>query len=185
MSQTSALPIGRFVEPSVVSTHFHIRPNDTVADFGAGSGYFLSALHDAVGDTGVVYACEIQKQLIERIGDMARSSGLSSVKPVWGDLEAAGGIAIPDQSVDVGILINTLFVLADKETALAEIKRTLRPGALLYVIDWSESFQGLGPSPAMVITEQATIDLLEMNGFTLETTYPSGDHHYGLAFRKA
>ena len=50
---------GRFVIPDVVSTHFHFNPGDTVADFGAGNGFFLKPLSKAVGSDGIVYACEM------------------------------------------------------------------------------------------------------------------------------
>ena len=43
---------GRFVVPEVVSTHFHIKEGDIVADFGAGSGFFLKILSKAVGSEG-------------------------------------------------------------------------------------------------------------------------------------
>ena len=59
-------PTTRFVIPSVVSSHFHIRDGDIVADFGAGVGNFIPELSKRAGPDGRVYACEIQKNLIEK-----------------------------------------------------------------------------------------------------------------------
>ena len=64
----------RFVIPQVVATHFHLREGDVVADYGAGSGFFLPVLTSAVKGTGRVYACEIQKPLVEKLGDFARAT---------------------------------------------------------------------------------------------------------------
>lgn len=175
---------GRFVVPDVVGTHFHLKEGDIVADFGAGSGFFLKVLADGVGDTGVVYACEIQKALVDKLGDQARLQGLGTVQPLWCDLEEVNGIKIESNQVDVAVLINTLFIIQEKEKAIAEMGRTVRPGGKFFVIDWSESFAGLGPQPDQVISSQETIALFESNGFVLEREFPTGAHHYGIAFRK-
>ena len=170
--------------PEIVASHFHLKEGDKVADFGAGSGFFLKALTAGVGPSGKVYACEIQKSLVEKLGDYARLQGLSNVVPLWCDLEEVGGIKIPNETLDVGLLINTLFQFEHKEAALQEIRRVIRPGGMLHVIDWTESFGGLGPQEGNVVTKDQSISLLESQHFMLEREYPTGDHHYGLAFRK-
>jgi ubiquinone/menaquinone biosynthesis C-methylase UbiE len=175
---------GQFVVPDIVTSQFHLRPGDRVADFGAGTGFFLKPLSAAVGPEGHVYACEIQKQLVEKLGDFARLNGLSNIHPLWCDLEEMGGIKLQNNSLDSGILVNTLFQLELKEEAIREMRRVLRPGGVLHIVDWSESFGGLGPQQKDVITKQQTIDLVESLEFVLETEFPTGDHHYGVTFRK-
>ncbi len=181
---TFALP-GKFVIPEIVTSQFLLKEGDVVADFGAGSGFFLKALTGAVGPSGRVYACEIQKVLVDKLGDQARLLGLSNVSPVWCDLEEVGGIKIPAGTLDAGILVNTLFQLQLKAQALEEMRRVLRPGGLLHIVDWSESFGGAGPQPADVLTKEAAIALAETGHFVFEREFPAGDHHYGLSVRKA
>lgn len=179
------IPIGgRFVMPDVVATHFHLREGDLVADFGSGSGFFLRTLSAAVGDTGRVYACEIQKVLVEKLGELIRLQGLGNVHPLWCDLEESNGIKISTGELDAAILVNTLFMIEDKEVAIKEMARTIRSGGKFFIIDWTESFAGMGPQSNFVVTAAATTALLESNGFVFEREYPAGDHHYGLAFRK-
>jgi ubiquinone/menaquinone biosynthesis C-methylase UbiE len=173
-----------FVAPEIVISHFHIKDGDTVADFGAGSGYFLPELARRTGSHGRVYACEIQKVLVEKVGEQARQLGLSNIHPLWCDLEEPGGIKIKDDMVDVGLLANTLFQIQDKEVAVLEMGRTIRTGGRLIIIDWSDSFSGMGPTADHVITTEETTALLEAHHFVLEQTFPAGSHHYGLVFRK-
>lgn len=174
----------RFVIPEHAVSHFHLREGDAVGDFGAGAGYFTKALSQAVGGTGVVYAFEIQKQLTEKLADLARTEHLSNVEIVWGDIEAQSGCKIPDGRLDAGVLVNALFQMEDKEAALREIARLIRPGGKLFVLDWSESFSGMGPQPGDVLTPDAARTLAEGAGFTFERDFPAGEHHYGLAFRR-
>ncbi len=172
-----------FVIPEVVTSHFHLKDGDIIADFGAGSGFFLRALSLRVGN-GKVYACEIQKLLVEKISEQVRSQHLSNIYPLWCDLEEAGGVPIKEGTLDVGILANTLFQLEDKQAASNEMYRLIRPGGRLMVIDWTDSYDGLGPAASHVYDQAAAKDLFESSGFVLEQTYPAGAHHYGLAFRK-
>ena len=184
MEPAASTTPGRFVVPGVVATHFHLRPGDTVADFGTGQGFFLPILSELVGPKGRVFACEIQRNLVEAIGETVRTKSLGNVEPLWCDIEAHGGTKIDDQALDVAIMVNTLFQIEDKVTAVKEMSRTLRPGGKLFVVDWSESFGGLGPQPTQVITESNAKDLIEAEGFVFERSYDAGGHHYGLGFRK-
>ena len=172
-----------FVVPDTVASHFSLMDGDVVADFGAGTGYFLKALATRVG-TGKVYACEIQKALVEKIGTQAQQLGLHNVFPLWCDLEEPQGIKILTGAVDVGILVNTLFQIENKETAIKEMGRVIRSGGKFFIIDWSESFDGLGPRPEHVVSIADVTALCEANEFIYEREYPAGGHHYGLAFRK-
>ena len=173
----------RFVVPEDVATHFHLHAGDIVADFGAGNGFFLPVLASAVGETGRVYACEIQRPLVEKMGEFVRLKDWHHVDVLWCDLEKKNGITIADNALDVGILVNTLFQIEDTAVALAEIHRTIRPGGRLYIIDWTESFAGMGPASSAVVSAQSAIDMCESQGFALEREYPAGDHHYGLSFQ--
>lgn len=185
MADTNPLATGRFVLPEVVATHFHLREGDAVADFGAGSGYFVETLSRLVGSDGRVYACEIQRNLVEKMERLIRDKGLANVDPLWCDLEEAGGVTIKDESLDAVITVNTLFQVESKDVFVAEVHRVLRSGGKFFVIDWSESFGGLGPQPDQVLSQLEAKALIEGQGFVYERMYDAGDHHYGLAFRKA
>jgi ubiquinone/menaquinone biosynthesis C-methylase UbiE len=179
-----ALTTGRFLEPTSVTSHFHLRAGDRVADFGAGTGYFMKALSRAIGPEGRVYALEIQKALVDSLGNLAIKEHLSNVEPIWCDLESLGGTKLADAVLDAGVLVNTFFQIEDKKTSLEEMARTLRKGGKFFVVDWTESFAGLGPHPNQVVDEMTAKSLVESAGFTFERSFPTGDHHYGLAFRR-
>lgn len=173
-----------FMSPEAVITHFHVRDGDVIADFGAGVGHYVATLSKAVGTSGRVYACEIQKVLVERMSMRIQQEHLSNVHPIWCDLEAKEGTKLRAGLLDSGMLMNTLFQLEDKATALEEIARVIRKGGKFFVIDWMSSFGGIGPQPSHVVTEDAAKALVESHGFTYERSFPVADHHYGLSFRR-
>jgi ubiquinone/menaquinone biosynthesis C-methylase UbiE len=175
---------GKFVEPGTVSSHFHLREGDKVADFGAGSGHFMKPLSALVGKSGSVYLCEIQRNLVDALGIRANELHLTNVHPMWCDFEAPGGIKLGDDTLDAGLLSNTLFQLTNKEVSLREVARVLRKGGKLFIIDWTDSFGGMGPQPGHVVTETEAKATAEKAGLSFEHTFPAGDHHYGLVFRK-
>lgn len=173
-----------FLAPHITVSHFHLREGDRVADFGAGSGHFTYAMAKTVTPGGRVYAVEIQKTLAERISAEARAKKLNNVEILWGDLESARGVRIADASLDAALLANTLFQIADKPRALKEIARTLHIGGKLIIVDWTESWGGIGPAPDHVVLESEAKALAERAGFSFERSFPSGTHHYGCVFRK-
>ncbi len=184
MDKPPAPQTKRFVIPEVVVSHFHLHEGDAIGDFGAGAGYFIEVLSKEVGDEGRVYACEIQKELVESMGNMVRNKGISNVDVLWCDMEEGEGVPVKSDTLDVVIMVNTLFLLHDKETALKEVFRTLRSGGKFFLVDWSESFGGLGPRPNQVVSQVNAQSTTEEVGFVYERSFDSGDHHYGLAFRK-
>jgi ubiquinone/menaquinone biosynthesis C-methylase UbiE len=180
--ETVTLP--RFVSPRMLASHFHIDKGATVVDYGAGHGTYVPLVADKVGPRGRVIACEVQRELVDRIGRIARTAGYEHVEPVWCDVEALNSTRIPDETTDFGLLINTLYQLREREIAIREIARTLRKGGVVYVVDWADSFAGIGPADDDVLSREATIALFESAYFIFEREYPAGTYHYGLAFRK-
>jgi len=174
----------KFVVPEIVVSQFHLHPGDVVADLGAGSGFFLKVLSAAVGEGGRVYACEIQKQLVEKLGTYVQTNGLLNVDTRWCDLESVGGTRLRADELDAAIVVNTLYQIDDKVAFLNETARTLRTGGKLLIIDWSDSDTGIGPTSNHLIVSADCIALCESHGFVLERDFPAGEHHYGLAFRK-
>jgi len=175
----------RFVVPSIVVSQFHLREGDVVADFGAGSGFFIDVLSKSVGPEGRVYALDIQKMLVEKVGAMVQSQGLQNVDTRWCDFEAAEGSRLQADELDAAIVVNTLYQVENKPAFLTEIHRTLRTGGKLLIIDWSDIETGMGPNAEHLITSAASVALCESHGFVLDRDFPAGEHHYGLALRKA
>ena len=171
-----------FISPENAVSHFHLHKGEAVGDFGAGSGWFARALSRAVERDGKVYAFEIQKPLVQHVAQLAREEHLDNVEVLWCDLETEHGCKLQDGLLDAGVLANTLSQLTDKGSALKEIRRMLRKGGKLLVLDWSETSR-MSPKANVLLPEAQARTLVEKHHFDFVRSFPAGDHHYGLAFQ--
>jgi ubiquinone/menaquinone biosynthesis C-methylase UbiE len=173
-----------FSNPSEILNTLEVMPGMTVADLGAGSGVYTLAAAPLVGEKGKVFAVDVQKDLLSRIQNEAVRRGHTQVTIIWGDIETHQGTRIKSDSVHLAILANVLFQCDNKLGAIREALRTLTPQGKLAVIDWSDSFNGLGPIPAHVVTKEQAAALCETAGATLVREFPAGEHHYGLLYAR-
>ena len=173
-----------FAHPGRNATALGIEPGMNVADFGAGSGAYTFAIAEALYGSGHVYAVDVQRDLLQRVKNEATRRGLKNVEVIWGDLEAEGGSKLQDKSVDLVLISNVLFQLADKHFAVREASRILKPMKRLVIIDWSDSFRGMGPPQQDVVQKKDAEKLAQSAGFELVREFPAGEHHYGLVFRR-
>jgi ubiquinone/menaquinone biosynthesis C-methylase UbiE len=156
----------------------------TVADFGSGSGHYARAISQVVGDKGKVYAIDIQKDLLAKLKNEATKEHFYNIEVIWGDIEKRGGTRLKDASIDMVVISNLLFQVSDKDTVASEASRVTKPGGQVLVIDWSEGSVGLGPRPDMIFDKAKAKELFLKNGFMFEKDINTGEHHYGIIFKK-
>jgi ubiquinone/menaquinone biosynthesis C-methylase UbiE len=179
------MKVDNFAHPPRNVAAFGISPGMSVADFGSGSGAYVLLLAEALAGSGHVYAVDIQKDLLRRTYNEAKRRGFHDVKVLWGDLERPGGSKIADNVLDLVLISNLLFQVEDKAMLVAEAHRVLKHGGRLVIIDWAESFGGMGPQKADVVTKGAATALAMDSGFVFDKEFAAGAHHYGLIFHKS
>jgi len=170
-----------FSDPASNLARFGLEDGQKVVDLGAGSGFYTLEAAKRVGASGRVYAVDVQKDLLERLRSMGAHQGLHNIEIVWGNVEKIGGTKLREAIADRIIASNILFQIEKPDEFALEVKRLLKPGGKLLVIDWTE-ISVLGPKnffPSM----KAQL-LFEKSGFKMETSFNAGDHHYGLVFVK-
>lgn len=150
-----------------------------MADIGTGSGFYALEAARRVGHSGRVYAVDVQKDLLDRLRNQAASLGLRNLEVVWGDAEKINGTRLGDRSVDRVVASNVIFQARKRDDMALELKRIIKPGGRLLIIDWS----GASPmSPKTLATEASVKAMFEKYGFKEEQSFRAGDHHYGLIF---
>ncbi len=173
-----------FSDPVKNIEQFKLSKGMFVADFGAGSGFYTMSAAKSVEDRGRVYAIDVQKDLLQRIKNEANIKQIPNIEIIWGDVEKIGGTKLKDDSIDAVIIANIFFQAADKNNICLEARRVLKKGGKALVVDWLDSFGGLGPRQNDVVPPSMAKEIFQKNDFALEKEFNAGEHHYGLIFKK-
>jgi ubiquinone/menaquinone biosynthesis C-methylase UbiE len=141
-----------------------IAPGKSVADIGAGSGWFTVRAARRVGGSGLVYAVDINPEAIRYVGERARKEQLQNVKTI---LSQADNPLLPASSVDAVLLLKTYHEVARPVVLLQNLRAALRPGAKVGVIDRNGNGENHGVGRDVVIREakQAGYKLLAQFDF--------------------
>jgi len=173
-----------FGDPKHIVAQLGLVPGMKVADFGAGAGYLSLAVAEKVAPGGTVYVIDIQQELLTKVTSMATRQHLESFVYVHADLETPRGSTLADDSQDAVIISNLMFQVAENNAIVQEAYRVLRGGGKLLIVDWRESYGGMGPQPEHVFTEEQARTIATDAGFRVEGTIDAGSYHYGLIFIK-
>ncbi len=169
-----------FTDPIKNLEALDIQEGMSVVDLGAGSGVYTIASAAKVGKGGKVYAVDVQAELLMKIKNQAQSLKLMNVDVVHGNMEVVGGTRLREHTMDSAIVSNVLFQIEHKENFVAEIKRILKPGGKVLIIEWADSFGGLGPQVDYIVPTEKTQELFDKAGFSNIQYLTPGDHHYGF-----
>jgi ubiquinone/menaquinone biosynthesis C-methylase UbiE len=110
-----------------------LKPGESVADIGAGTGLFEEPFAKAVGPTGTVYAVDISPAFLEHLRQRAAESGWKQVRVVACDDRST---KLPAASVDAAFLCDTYHHLEHPGETLGSLLRAMRPGGRLLVVDF-------------------------------------------------
>lgn len=138
-----------------------LREGMTVADVGAGSGYFTVRMARRVGPTGRVLATDLQPEMLALLAK--RSVGLTNIMPI---LATPDDAKLPRGEVDLVLMVDVYHELPRPKETLAQIRTALKPGGRLALVEYR------GEDPRVAIKEEHKMTLaqirreLEANGFS-------------------
>jgi ubiquinone/menaquinone biosynthesis C-methylase UbiE len=167
-------------------TQGNISEGMRVADLGCGTtGHFVFPAAEMVGKNGIVFAVDIQKGVLAGVESRKKLEGVENVKTIWSDIERKGATRIDNNSLNLIILVNNLFLAKQKNELASEIIRMMAPGAALIVADWKVTQAPFGPPVTDRVPLEEAKRVFTTNGLTLEKEFEAGKYHYGLVFRRA
>jgi SAM-dependent methyltransferase len=141
-----------------------IVPGKTVADVGAGSGWFTVRAARRVGERGMVYAVDINPEAVRYIDNRAKKEKLHNVKTILGK---ADDPVLPAGAVDAVLLLKTYHEVAEPVALLRNLRAALRAGAKVGIIDRNGNGEDHGVGRDVVLHEatEAGFRLLEQYDF--------------------
>jgi ubiquinone/menaquinone biosynthesis C-methylase UbiE len=129
-----------------------IHSGSAVADIGAGSGWFTVRAAKRVGEQGTVYAVDINPEAISYINDRVNREATHNVRTVLG---APDDPKLPPNSVDSVLILKTYHEIAEPVRLLENLRRSLRSGARVGVIDRNGNGEDHGIAKDVIVQEAA------------------------------
>jgi predicted methyltransferase len=131
-------------KPDQIMDALAIADGAAVADIGAGAGWFTMHLARRVGPNGIVYAQDVQRQMLEAIRRRVAREGLRNVETRLGADSAPN---LPDRSLDAVLVVDVYPEVENRVTFLRNLAAALKPGGRLGVVNYKPGRGGPGPAP--------------------------------------
>jgi len=168
-----------YQKPQEVLAALGLREGETVADIGSGSGYFTLRFAHHVGEKGRVYAVDVDPEMIRHLNRRLRDGGVRNVQTV---LAEPNDPLLADRSVDRFVVVDTWHHIDLRADYLALMKKMLKPGGQVVMIDFQKRELPLGPSMAMKIARDDLVKELAAAGFRLAKEHTFLPYQYFLVF---
>jgi ubiquinone/menaquinone biosynthesis C-methylase UbiE len=164
----------------------HLERGGVLLDLACGPGaYSLEAARRFPAGL-LVHAFDLAPDLVDQLRQQAAEEGLANITAGVADIGRA--IPLPDAAVDVCLMAMVMHDLAAdrvETTALREVKRVLRAGGVLAIVEFKKVPPPPGPPLSVRLAPGELEDLLARNGFCLEKTVAAGASTYFSIFRPA
>lgn len=119
--------------PEAALTALKMRPGDVVADIGAGTGYYTRRMAKLVGDKGLVYAVDIQQEMLDLLTNKLTQAGITNVKPVLGTVQDP---KLPPASIDLALMVDVYHEFDFPFEMTQALCRALKPGGRLVFVEF-------------------------------------------------
>ena len=168
-----------YQKPHEVVHALGIKPGEVIADIGAGSGYFTFHLARHVGDQGKVYAVDVSPDMILHLNRRIREQKANNVVTLLADPDDP---LLPDQSVNRFFICDVWHHIDNQTKYLSLMKKMLKPGGEVVMIDFHKKELPVGPPMNMKIAREDLIKQMESSGFRLAKEHNFLPYQYFLVF---
>jgi ubiquinone/menaquinone biosynthesis C-methylase UbiE len=158
--------------PAELLRQFGLKIGMTCVDIGCGTGFFTTKALELVGDTGKVYAMDIEDQMLAYVKQRQLKGPLEVIQ------NEENVFPLPDKLADVAVMGLVLHEAIDKPSFLNEAARILKPNGVLIGLEWKKIEETKGPEKQERLNEEEIIALLKQSGFEAITVKGWTDSHY-------
>lgn len=167
--------------PDLVLQALDLQPGMTVADVGAGTGYYTRSIAQRVGDTGFVYAVDIQPQMLAILDRQLVRQGTTNVRPV---LATPIDPRLPDGALDLTLMVDVYHELEYPHETVEAIVRALKPFGRLVFVEYKGEDASVPIRPLHKMTETQVRNEASMHSLEWEKTVNTLPWQHVIVFRK-
>jgi len=141
-----------------------IKPNDTIADIGAGSGYHVFRIAP-IANKGIVYAVDIQTEMLMAIENIKETSKIKNIKTILGSEES---VYLPENSVNKILMVDVYHEFSFPIEMITSIKRALKPEGELFLIEYRAEDPNVPIKKIHKMSEKQAVKEMNAAGFKLK-----------------
>jgi len=167
---------------SLLLVNMNLKPGETVADIGAGSGYHVVRMAPLVAPSGRVKAIDIQQEMLDFMAEKARKMKLKNVDIVLGSEKSLG---LPPSSVDKMLLVDVYHEFAFPKEMGQSMYEALKPGGLIFLIEYRTEDPDVPIKRVHKMTEKQAIAEMKAAGFTFVKNMENLPWQHCLVFTKS
>ena len=168
-----------YQKPDEVIAALDLRKGETIADIGAGSGYFTFRLSSPVGEKGRIYAVDTSPEMILHMNQRIRDMKLKNIVTV---LSTPDDPLLSDGSIDRFFICDTWHHIQNQTQYLALMKKMLKSGGQVIMIDFQKKETPMGAPMELRIAREDLVRQMESNGFKLAKEHTFLPYQYFLVF---
>lgn len=165
----------KLLQPAKLLRSLGLRAGDTLADIGCGPGFFTLPAAEIVGARGLVYAADIQGDMLSTVKTRAAEANLTNVQVIK---SSDTQVPIRPASVDMALMAFILHELDQRARFLHRVSRLLKPTGKLVVIEWEQQSDAPGPPANIRISAEDVIKDGEAAGLALAEQRSLNALHY-------
>jgi len=167
--------------PELLLRELALAPGMTVADIGAGTGYYTWQLAKHVGPSGRVYAVDVQPEMIKMLDSQMAKRGVRNVVSMLGGETT---VKLPPASVDLAIMVDVYHELAYPSEILDSIVGALKPGGRVVFVEYRAEDPKVAIKPLHKMSESQVRREATAHGLTWERSIESLPIQHAIVFRK-
>ncbi len=171
-----------WLKPEEIVEQLFIKPGETIADLGSGTGSFSTLLARKTGKKGLVYAVDIEPEMVEYLEKRASKEGLDNIRSILGK---PNDPLLPPASADLVLMFNIYPAIDNRVQYLARAKEILKKNGRLALISYTmaETPDGRPPMHRRISRDVAVQEAVKA-GLKLYAEYFFLPYHYFLIFEK-
>ena len=150
--------------PDVALNVLKIPKGASVADIGAGSGYLTVRLAARVGPTGLVFANDVQPQMLSMLARRLSDRKITNVTLVEGTFDDP---KLPPASIDLALMVDVYHEFSQPQAMLRRLRESLKPGGRLVLLEYRKEDPTVPIKPEHKMSVAEAKMEVEAEGFTL------------------
>lgn len=167
--------------PRLMIDALQIKPGQTVADLGAGSGYYSFRIAPLVGEQGKVLAIDVEPRMLRIIAERAKSAGVGNVTTV---LSTPSDPNLEPNSVDLLFMVDVYHELEFPLEMMTKVREALKPGGRIALIEYRAEDPAVMIKPVHKMSERQIVRELTAVGFHHQKTIRTLPLQHLVLFQK-